>query len=144
SPALAELLAHRHGWPWMFYMAIVWGIVSIGATLALGEHKAQKLTSGERRGGLYELLQSPTARQIALLMATTGAGFGTVFTFYQPYALSLGITHVSSFFVSYAVFALTTRLGLMARIERYGRREASAVSMLVYAAGVAGTAFLRP
>jgi MFS family permease len=125
-------------------MAVGWGAMSLLLGFAVTERKAQRSTDPSQRPGLRELLRSSEARQAGLVMAAAGAGFGTVFTFHQPYALSLGITRVSGFFIGYALFALVVRLGLMGYVERFGRMRVSALCVLLYAAGVIATAGLRP
>ena len=51
---------------------------------------------------------------------------------------------MSGFFLGYAFFALVTRLGLMGYAERFGRVRVSGLCILLYALGIAATAFLRP
>jgi MFS family permease len=143
APAIAEPLTQAHGWPLLFWLSVGWGVVSIAVGLAVPDVKVHR-DGTQRAAGLFDLLRTPRARQVGCIIAATGAGFGTVFTFYQPYALSLGITRVSGFFVFYAASALLVRLGLMSYIERRGRKQVSAACMLLYAVGVFSTAFLRP
>jgi MFS family permease len=143
APAISEPLTQRYGWPVMFWLSMAWGLVSIGLGLFVTESRAAHHDK-QSAAGLFELLRSPRARQVLVIIAATGAGFGTVFTFYQPYALSRGISVVSGFFVFYAASALLVRLGLMTYIERQGRKEVSAACILLYAVGVFATAFLRP
>jgi predicted MFS family arabinose efflux permease len=79
-----------------------------------------------------------------LTIAAAGASFGSVFTFHQPYALSLGLTRISGFFIAYALCALVARLGLMNLFKDLERQRLSAYAMLFYALGVVGTVWLRP
>lgn len=142
SPWLAEPLAAHFGWNSVFGAAVAFSIASIAAASLVREAPRMTLP-GSAEGGVLSLLREPRARRVAILIAAAGAGFGTVFTFHQPYAIALGIQQVSGFFVSYAVCALVVRLLLMQRVDSYGRRHASAVSMFVYALAVFGTAWLR-
>ena len=73
-----------------------------------------------------------------------GAGFGMLVTFTQPYALSLGASHVATLFVGYTLTALGVRLGLGGAVDRWGRRRAARVALAVYAVTVLVAAALRP
>lgn len=143
SPAVAEWIADQHGWPTVFWFSIAWGVL---ATLCapLVREDARGASAAGPRPSMFAVLNEPRARRVALLIATGGAGFGTIFIFHQPYAISLGIKQVSGFFVAYAVFALSVRLIVIGHVDRWGRQRVSAIALFVYAIAVAGTAFLRP
>jgi predicted MFS family arabinose efflux permease len=81
---------------------------------------------------------------VVLTIGAAGASFGSVFTFHQPYALSLGLTRISGFFMAYALCALVARLGLMNLFKNLERQRLSAYAMLCYALGVVCTVWLRP
>jgi MFS family permease len=144
SPAIAEPLAQRYGWPSLFTLSIAWGMLSVVLSLFVPEARASSPVREQPRAGALSLLAARGARRVVLLMVAAGAGFGAVFTFHQPYALRLGIARVSGFFVSYAVFALVVRLAFMARLDRMDRQRASALSLFVYGLAIAATAFIRP
>ena len=48
-----------------------------------------------------------------------------MFTFHQPYALTLGVSKVSGFFVAYAFAALIGRMLIIGRIDGRDRRAIS-------------------
>jgi MFS family permease len=73
-----------------------------------------------------------------------GMGFGMLATFTQPYALSLGAEHVASLFVGYTCTALFVRLGLGSAVDRWGRRRAAFVSLVLYALTALAAASLQP
>lgn len=143
APALAELLSTRYGWSSVFWVASAWSVLSfLGGLLVRGSakrHTSQRAGTPEPR-----LLSTPRARITALAIAGAGAGFGTVFTFHQPYALALGIEQVSGFFLAYAAAALLGRMALLSRLELHDRQRVSSLAMLLYALAVAATAWLRP
>jgi len=143
SPAISEPIADHYGWSSVFWFSIVWGVLSIACAPFVHEEARPRATGGARPS-MFSLLAQPRARRVVLLTATGGAGFGTIFIFHQPFAISLGITKVSGFFVAYALFALFVRLLIISRVDAWGRKRASAVSLCVYAGAVACTAFLRP
>jgi MFS family permease len=142
APALAELLAARAGWGSVFWSASALAALSAVAALAIEDvAHAPRAPAGL---GVLPLLRQARTRRIILTIAAAGAGFGTVFTFHQPYALSLGMTQLSGFFVAYACSALLSRLWLTARLSRFTRTRISAVAIFCYGAAVLGTAWLRP
>lgn len=143
APALAEVLANNLGWHSVFWFSSALAVLAAIAALRVEEPPRQHVLSA---GGLgvWPLLKQARTRRVVLTIAATGASFGTVFTFHQPYALSLGMQHVSGFFISYAVCALIARLWLMGLLEHIERKQLSARAMLVYAVAVVGTVWLRP
>ena len=143
SPALSEWIADRYGWPWVFWLSIAWGGLACVCAPWVHEDARPARASGPRPS-MFALLNEPRGRRIALLIAAGGAGFGTIFIFHQPYAISLGIKQVSWFFVAYAVFALGVRLIVIGHVDRWGRQRVSAIALLVYAIAVASAAWLRP
>jgi predicted MFS family arabinose efflux permease len=143
APALAEVLAARFSWQTTFGVAAAWGVVSLLLGLFIAEAPREAHSKNPWAASIA-LAREPRTRVIVLAIAGAGAGFGTVFTFHQPYALRVGIEHVSGFFVAYATTALFGRMVLMRHIDRLDRRKVSAVSMVAYALAVAATAWLRP
>ncbi len=143
SPAISEWIASRHGWNAVFWFSVVWGVLAIGIAPFVQEEARSKSYSGPRPS-MFALLNEPRGLRIALLIATGGAGFGTIFVFHQPYAISLGIEQVSGFFVAYAAFALGVRMIVIGHVDRWGRKRVSAIALFAYAFAVAGAAWLRP
>jgi MFS family permease len=142
APAAAELLAGRYGWASVFWFATLLAVLAVMAALRVEE--APRKHAAVLGGGVWPLLKQARARRVVLTIGAAGASFGTVFTFHQPYALSLGIERVSGFFISYAVCALVARLWLMGLLRDVARRQLSAYAMLFYASAVVATVWLRP
>jgi MFS family permease len=143
APALAEFVAAHYDWQLAYSIATAWGLLSFLLGLLVQETPRDPQASSAWSASLA-LARDPRARVVMLAIAGAGAGFGTVFTFHQPFALRVGIERVSGFFVAYAITALFGRMVLMHHIDRLDRRKVSAVSMFVYALAVASTAWLRP
>jgi MFS family permease len=143
APALAELVAERSGWDSVFWGATGLALLGGVAALSIEETPARGGLVGAAPGVLT-LLGEARTRRIVLTIAAAGAGFGTVFTFHQPYALSLGMTQLSGFFVSYACCALLSRLWLTSYLQRFTRTQIIAVALFFYGSAVLGTAWLRP
>jgi predicted MFS family arabinose efflux permease len=143
APAAAELLSQRYGWPSVFWFSALLALLAVLAALRVAEEVQRGDTAG---GGLGvgPLLRRARTWRVVLTIAAAGASFGSVFTFHQPYALSLGITRVSGFFVAYASCALIARLWLMGLLREVKRQQLSAYAMVIYAAAVLCTVWLRP
>src|SRR6478736_871796 len=73
-----------------------------------------------------------------------GCGIGVMFTFTQPYALSLGATRVGDFFFGYVAMAMFVRLGLSNLADRVGPARVATFSMILYAVVVGSAAWLEP
>jgi MFS family permease len=145
APWLAEIIAANVGWDAVFWTATAFGAVStLFGFLFLSESKRPGAGTAQHTLSLRALLTERRMRLVVASVAAAGAGFGTLFTFYQPYALKLGIERVGGFFVAYAVCALAVRFLAVNALERFGRQRVSAGSLLLYALAVASTAWLRP
>ncbi len=96
------------------------------------------------RNGLLVLLRGRLARQYAIILTLSGAAFGTVFTFQQPYALALGRERVGGFFVAYAAAAILVRVGFGHVPDRFGRYRVALAALVLYAAVVLAMAAMRP
>ena len=77
-------------------------------------------------------------------MATSGAAFGVMFTFTQPFALGLGEERVSGLFLGYTAAAVFVRLVFGGLADRLGRQQVALGSLLLYACVVTATAALQP
>ena len=64
--------------------------------------------------------------------ALAGIPFAAAFTFYQPFALSLGIERVADFLVSYSITAMIVRGPLGGLADRAGRLRVTALSLVLY------------
>jgi MFS family permease len=144
SPALAELLAARAGWDSVFWSATALALLGTVAGLSIEETAPARVEKAGPAPGTLALLAEPRTRRIVLVIAAAGSGFGTAFTFHQPYALSLGMTKLSGFFVSYACCALLSRLWLTSRLSRFTRTRIIAVAIFFYGAAVLAIGWLRP
>jgi MFS family permease len=67
-----------------------------------------------------------------------------LFTFTQPFALSLGANRVSSFFVGYTATALVVRTLFGNVADKLGRRRVAFAALLLYGLDTTCTAALRP
>jgi MFS family permease len=145
APAFAEAIAARAGWPWVFAASGTCGALSLLSALFVHDVNGQHVRTVAGGGhAFFQLLRRPDVRRVVYVIAVSGAGFGTVFTFHQPFALARGIERVSGFFMAYALAAVLTRLGFVLRIAPEKRLRAVTVGVFSYAIAVALTAAISP
>jgi MFS family permease len=142
APAVGEPLAAVAGWRVVFLVAGASALLAAALTTRIRE--PVRPLHGGPRGGLLAVLRGPLAHQYALILVLTGAGFGTVFAFQQPFALTLGRARAGGFFVAYAAAAILVRVGFGHVPDRFGRHRVAVGAVLLYAAVVFAMADLRP
>jgi MFS family permease len=81
---------------------------------------------------------------LSVAMATCGAAYGAVSTFYQPYVIAQGAEHVSGFFIGFTIAAVAVRLLWGSLPDRVGRRRASIGSYIGFASMVLVMTQLTP
>jgi MFS family permease len=131
APAAAEWLANTAGWSAVFAATAVMAALSGLLLLAVRERPHSR---GEAREipGLRSVFARPGLGPVLIASALAGVTFGAMFTFHQPYALSLGITRVSDFLVAYSIAAVIVR-GLLGGVaDRLGRRQVARFALAVY------------
>jgi len=143
APAAAEGIAGRFGWNAVFLAAAAAAVVSALLTLLVRE-PAPPPRESAGVSSFWEVARRPRSLRIAAVTALSGAAFGAMLTYSQPFALELGRTQVRGFFVAYAGAAVAVRLGLGGAADRFGRERVSVASLAVYAAVVLAMSALRP
>lgn len=130
SPTIAELLAGSVGWKYVFVASASAGLIAALLSTRLREpprHLPQE------HDELRPILGAPLLRVYATTILMTAA-FTALFTLHQPFALELGVTEVRSFFIGFAIVALTVRIGGGRLIDRFGVLRSSIVALALYAA----------
>jgi len=140
APALAEWTAARFGWAWVFAAAGLLAALSF-VLLAFAREARHEPLDGRRVPGIRAALARPGFWRVLAVAALAGVTFAAMFTFNQPFALSLGISRVSDFLVAYSVAAVVMRGPFGALADRAGRTRVTRVSLAVYA--VAALAMTR-
>lgn len=140
---VAERIAHSLGWHAVFIAAAASGALGTAIALSLREPEraAQPSTPSAEPG-----LNSSALRQRWAVLwgaAAGGAGFGVLFTFTQPLAISLGDSNISPLFAGYTAAALVVRLVFGNLADRVGRARVGAGALLIYALVVAAAAGLE-
>ncbi len=143
APAVGEPLAAFAGWRVVFLAAGLSALLAAVLTTRIRE-PVRHTPALVARGGLLALLRQPLAHQYATILALSGAAFGAVFAFQQPYALALGRTRAGGFFVAYAAAAIFVRVAFGHVADRFGRHRVALGALLVYAAVVLAMADLQP
>lgn len=136
GPTIAEHAADVFGWSLVFATTAVMSVLTF--VLALG------ITETRREPSLGDGARGPQRLRFGAAAAIMGAAFGTLVTFTQPLALSLGAERVAGFFLGYTVAALLVRLGLGSAADRFGRVRVSRLSLVFYGIVTMSTAFLQP
>ncbi|HET7539883.1 MAG TPA: MFS transporter [Polyangiaceae bacterium] len=150
APALAESLADRRGWESVFLLAGSSAWVAALLSLAIREpkqaanHAPDLDLAGSASPSALALLREPERVGAFVCSAANGAAFGAMFTFTQPFALSLGASKVSGFFLGYTLIALSVRLFLGNWADLWGRRRVAVMALVLYGFVGSLTSLLRP
>jgi MFS family permease len=143
APALVEELVDQLGWPAAFAAAA--GGAALCTLLSLRIPEAMDLRPHTATApSLLDVLRRPRQLRIATVVALAGAAFCAMITYHQPFALELGMSHIRSFFVAYAVSAITVRLVLGPFVDRVGYRRVVIFALVLYVVVVLGMMRLSP
>jgi predicted MFS family arabinose efflux permease len=128
SPTIGEILADGMGWKYVFVASATAGLLAALISTRLEEPpRHQPQTQQARR----PILGGSLLRVYGATFAMTAA-FTALFTLHQPFALELGVTEMRSFFIGFAIVALTVRLGGGRLIDRFGVLRSSVVAFCLY------------
>lgn len=140
APAAMEPIAATWGWSSGFVLASGFACLAMVAAFFV----KSPAVAGERPRLSFGPLAS--TRKLAMLHVSLmiGMGFGTMVTFAQPFALSMGEQNVSQLFVGYTLAAAFVRILLGGLADRVGRERVALSSMVIYTAVLGSAAWLRP
>jgi MFS family permease len=144
---VAERIAHDYGWSGVFLCAAGAGLVATALAVALREAQAPTtVQSSSTPAAENPSTESALRGRLPVLWASVagGAAFGVMFTFTQPFALSLGDSHVGPLFAGYTATALLVRVAFGSLADRWGRARVGAAALAFYSLVVAVTAWLEP
>ena len=130
SPTIAEILAASMGWKYVFAASASAGLLAALLSTRIREPVRHAPREQDTR---IPVLSAPLLRVYGTTILMT-AGFTALFTLHQPFALELGVTEVRSFFIGFAIVALTVRLAGGRLIDRFGVLRSSIVALVLYAA----------
>jgi predicted MFS family arabinose efflux permease len=143
APAASEEIALRVDWPATFLVAGLFALVSVALSRRVGDRRPPVSRDGAATS-LLEMALRPQQLRVTAAVSLVGVAMGAAFTFHQPFALELGMTHVRSFFVAYASAAVVMRLGFGGLIDRAGRRRVVLVTLALYLLVVGAMSALQP
>ena len=142
APYVLEPLAAQQGWSMVFAASAAAGLLAAALSLTL---PADDVATSQSTAVRDDLLRRWFAGRWPTVLTIGAAGlvFGAMITFYQPFALQLGIEQVSVFFVGYALAAIGVRLTLGSLPDRLGRRRVAVGALICYAGVTALMAALQ-
>ena len=141
APLSVEALAAVSGWRFAFAAAALGAGASVLASFLIREPRRGQIETPQA-SGLLQVALDPKQLRCALVIATVGAAFATVFVLHQPFAVEVGLDQLSLFFVAYTGAALVVRLGAGPFVDRIGRSRVAVGSLFLYAVAVSLTAEL--
>jgi predicted MFS family arabinose efflux permease len=130
SPTIGEILADSVGWKYVFVASASAGLLAVLLSTRLKDaprHQPQEHETGRPIFG-------GSLMRVYLATFVMTAAFTALFTLHQPFALELGVTEVRSFFIGFAIVALTVRLGGGRLIDRFGVLRSSVIAFCLYSA----------
>ena len=131
APACVEQLAGLAGWRPAFATAAAGALLCALLSLRVSDSGPARGTAGNG-ATLLEVARRPSQAVALLVIALVGCAMSAVFSFYQLYALQLGMQEVSSFFVTYSLAAITVRGGLGQWMDHWGLRRVSVAALALY------------
>lgn len=130
GPAFAEWASALFGWRVVFTATALTALLAALGTRLLREPAVPHATGAT--ASLLQVLRRPGMTPVILVSALAGWVFGTLFTFYQPWALSLDIRRVSDYLVAYAAAAVSMRVLAGSVADRLGRVPVVRAMLLLY------------
>jgi predicted MFS family arabinose efflux permease len=129
SPTLGELIANTAGWQPVFVLSSTASLLASLFSTRLQEPPRHRPRADEPRLPIF----GQSLLRVYGTMFLMTASFTALFTLHQPFALSRGVTELRSFFIGFALVALTVRLGGGRLIDRFGVLRSSVFALCVYA-----------
>ncbi len=130
SPTIGELLADGVGWKYVFVSSASASVLASLLSSRLAEPPRHHPREHEPRRPIFG---GSLLRVYGTTIAMT-ASFTALFTLHQPFALERGVTEVRSFFIGFAIVALSVRLGGGRLIDRFGVLRSSILALCMYSA----------
>lgn len=137
-----ERLAHGFGWGIAFQVAAMVALLAV--PLCFGMPGVPPLSHDSAPPANTDARTLRAQLGVVAGALAAGIGFGMLATFTQPYAIGLGAEHVAVLFVGYTCTALFVRLGLGSAVDRWGRRRAAFLSLVLYGLTAFAAASLQP
>ena len=143
APATVETVAGRYGWQAAFATA-AGGALLCGLLSLRIQERHPRPHGDDPIPSLVQVMRRPGQLHAYAVICLVGAALVSIFNFYQPFAIELGMTELRGFFVGYAVGAVFVRTALGHLMDRVGRRTTAIGALIGYAAVVNEMAELWP
>ena len=138
APSLAEPMLSSFGPRVTFIAAAASAFVAVLFALRIPKTSEPHAKTNETRSS------APLPVKLLVSASVLGVACGVVFTFYQPLALSRGITRVADFLIGHTIAAVALRLLVGSLLEKLGARRMAGYSLCAYGIVVAVLATLSP
>jgi len=132
APAVAEWAAGRWGWPAVFEATTALALLSLLLLAFVRDPHPTAPAGAPPAPSLRDVLARPRFARVCAISALAGVTFGAMFTFHQPFALSLGIHRVSDFLVAYSAAAVVVRGPFGGVADRAGRVRVTRLALCAY------------
>ncbi len=130
SPTIGEVLADSFSWQHVFVASASAGLLASALSTRLKDSPRHQPEEHQARRPIF----SGSLMRVYGATFVMTAAFTALFTLHQPFALELGVTEVRSFFIGFAIVALTVRLGGGRLIDRFGVLRSSVIAFCLYSA----------
>jgi len=141
---VAEQLAQRYSWSIVFRVGATAGTAALLLSLLVRETSSATHVVSRQSEAREPRARWSSSASALLASALTGVAFNALFTFTQPYALSLGAHELRSFFLGFTMTGVMSRIFLGRLGDRFGHRRVSSGAAIVYAAAALATIALDP
>ena len=140
GPPITEALVPYIGWSGVFIYS---GLLVFAAVFAVSNIKTasteQKMTEKPDLVKAAKILNVPIIASILV-----GIGFGSMFVFFQPYALSQGAENVAMFYVGFTIGGILIRVGPIHYLNEVDKAQVSIIALLAYSVAVICMSGLTP
>jgi predicted MFS family arabinose efflux permease len=143
APAMVETVAGRYGWQVAFATA-AGGALLCGLLSLRVQERHPRPHGDDPIPTLVQVMRRPGQLHAYAVICLVGAALVSIFNFYQPFAIELGMTELRGFFIGYAVGAVFVRTALGHLMDRVGRRTTAIGALVGYAVVVNEMAELWP
>ncbi|MCP4755908.1 MAG: MFS transporter, partial [Proteobacteria bacterium] len=109
GPAISEPIIRHFGFDAYFLTASFFGTSSLVLQLFLRETLIMTASQGQT-ASFFSVLKRKKVLGVAILALFFGIAMATQMGFVSPYVQSIGLTHISMFFIAYSGMAVLTRI----------------------------------
>ena len=133
APYIFEPVADKYGWDYVFIATTIFSLAAFIIAFFIKENR-ETLSSPETDDRSLESDDFPVKKFLTILVSVIAAGscLNILNSYYQPFAIELGLRQLSSYFVGFTIAAIITRLFLAGLSDRIGRLRMSVIGLVFY------------